>query len=953
MKKDYLVVRGAREKNLKNINVKIPKNQLVVFTGVSGSGKTSLAFSTIYNEGKRRYVESLSSYARQFLGNSEKPDVDQIDGLSPAIAIDQKTVGHNPRSIVGTMTEVYDYFRLLFARAGTPYCVNGHGPIETMTIQQMLIKLNQDIVPETLIKIFAPVVVNKKGTFQSLLAKLKKEGFWFLIVDGEDRTLDEEIDLDKNRQHSISILVDQVSLRLDQDSQTHLYSSLETATKYGQNTVVISYQVDQKNKELVFSERFNCHKCGFGLKEMEPRLFSFNTVDGACSSCKGIGTVMDVDFDRLVPNPSLSINEGGIAFYRPLIGTQHRDWLGLVGLCKHFGIDLNTPVQELTKQQWDLILNGSQGVKIRYSCLGKNGSQYNFNHPITGLQVTIRKRFLETSSNSIHHKMCKKFLADKNCPVCLGKRLNKFALSVQVAGLNISQLNALTIDQGLKFINNLKLDPAKAKIVRLVLAEIKNRLQFLVSVGLDYLSFERHAQTLSGGEAQRIRLATQIGSKLTGVLYVLDEPSIGLHQYDNAKLINTLKSMRDLGNTILVVEHDEETIRSADWIVDIGRLGGRYGGELLVSGNVKQVINEPRSITGSFLAGKEQILVPKKRRSGNQKFLEILGAAENNLQKINFQLPLNKLVCITGISGSGKSTLVNDVLYKGIKKRLDAFFNEKAGKCEDIKYVEHIDQIILISQDPIGKTPRSNPATYTSVFTDIRQLFASTIEASRRGYKVGRFSFNVYGGRCERCQGDGLIYHSMLFLPDVYVKCQECQGKRYNYETLQIKYKGQSIADVLNMEVDKAYHFFAKIPKIKRKLETLINVGLGYLKLGQPSPELSGGESQRIKLATYLQKKPTGKTIYILDEPTTGLHTYDVQKLINFLNHLVDGGETVVLIEHNLDVIKSADHLIDLGPMGGIKGGKIIAQGTPEQVAQVKKSYTGQFLQKVLSPWKK
>lgn len=948
MKKDYLLVRGAREKNLKNINVDIPKNKLVVFTGVSGSGKTSLAFSTIYNEGKRRYVESLSSYARQFLGNSEKPDVDQIDGLSPAIAIDQKTVGHNPRSIVGTMTEIYDYFRLLFARAGTPFCVNGHGPIQTMTIQQMLNRLNQEVSQETLMKIFAPVVINKKGTFQTLFAKLKKEGFWFITVDNEEYTLDQDIILDKNRQHSISILVDQIVLRLDQDTQTHIYASLETATKYGQSTVIIRCLVGKKTQTLIFSEKFNCHKCGFGLKEMEPRLFSFNTVDGACSNCKGIGTVMDVDFDRLVPNQELSLNEGGIAFYRPLIGTQHRDWLGLVGLCKHFDIDLNKPVSALTEREWDLILNGSGNVKIRYSSLSKNGNTYNFCHPITGLQVTIRKRFLETSSRSIHHKMCKKFLADKQCPICDGKRLNKFALSVQVENLNISQLNALTIDQALVFINNLQLDSTRMKIVRLVLIEIKNRLQFLVSIGLDYLALNRHAQTLSGGEAQRIRLATQIGSKLTGVLYVLDEPSIGLHQHDNNKLIATLKSMRDLGNSILVVEHDEETIRSADWIVDIGRLGGRYGGELLVSGKVPAVIAHPKSITGRFLAKKDQIKVPIQRRPGNHKFLEVIGATENNLKSLNFKLPLNQLVCVTGISGSGKSTLVSDVLYKGIKKRLDAFFNDKVGKCQKINNVEHVDQIILISQDPIGKTPRSNPATYTSVFTDIRELFASTMEASRRGYKVGRFSFNVYGGRCERCQGDGLIYHSMLFLPDVYVKCQECQGKRYNYETLQIKYKGQSIADVLNMEVDKAYHFFAKIPKIKRKLETLINVGLGYLKLGQPSPELSGGESQRIKLATYLQKKPTGKTIYVLDEPTTGLHAYDVQKLINFLNHLVDEGETVLLIEHNLDVIKSADYIIDLGPLGGDKGGQIVAMGTPEAVAQVPTSYTGQFLKKIL-----
>ena len=950
MKKNSLIIRGAREKNLKNINVEIPKNKLVVFTGVSGSGKTSLAFSTIYNEGKRRYVESLSSYARQFLGNSEKPDVDQIDGLSPAIAIDQKTVGHNPRSIVGTMTEVYDYFRLLYARAGTPFCVNGHGPIETMTIQQMLIKLNSDVVSGTKIKIFAPVVVHKKGSFQALFVKLKKEGFWSVVVDEQTYTLDDEIELDKNRQHSISILVDQTVLRLDQDSQSNIYSSLETAVKYGQNTVTVQYQTaDDQEKELTFSERFNCHECGFGLKEMEPRLFSFNTVDGACSNCKGIGTVMDVDFDRLVPNKSLSINEGGIAFYRPLLGTQQHDWLGLKALCKHFGIDLDKPVSQLTKPEWDLILNGSQGEKVRYSSFGKSGNKYNFHHPITGLQTTLRKRFFETSTNSIHHKMCKKFLSDKPCSVCLGKRLNKFALSVQVGGLNISQLNALSIGKTLQFVNGLVLDAAKAKIVRLVLIEIKNRLHFLVSIGLDYLTLERHAQTLSGGEAQRIRLATQIGSKLTGVLYVLDEPSIGLHQYDNIKLINTLKSMRDLGNTILVVEHDEETIRSADWVVDIGQLGGRYGGELIVSGTLEQLLAEPRSITGRFLQKKKQILVPQQRRFGNEKFLEIVGAVENNLKEITFKLPLNKLVCITGVSGSGKSTLVTNVIYKGVKKKLDAFFAEKVGKCEDIKNVEHVDQIILISQDPIGKTPRSNPATYTSVFTDIRHLFASTMEASRRGYKISRFSFNVYGGRCERCQGDGLIYHSMLFLPDVYVKCQECQGKRYNRETLQIKYKGQSIADVLNMEVDKAHHFFSKIPKIKRKLETLIDVGLGYLKLGQPSPELSGGESQRIKLATYLQKKPTGKTIYLLDEPTTGLHTYDVEKLINFLNRLVDAGETVVLIEHNLDIIKSVDYIIDLGPMGGDSGGEIVAKGTPEEVARVKESYTGQFLKKALS----
>ena len=948
MKQDFLVVKGAREKNLKNITVKIPKNQLVVFTGVSGSGKTSLAFSTIYNEGKRRYFESLSSYARQFLGNSEKPDVDQIDGLSPAIAIDQKTVSHNPRSIVGTVTEIYDYFRLLFARAGTPFCINGHGLIQTVTVQQMIFQLQQKIPTGTFIQIFSPVVTDKKGSFQTLLLKLKKEGFWTVLVDGQTYDFSSKIVLDKNQRHSISILVDEVNFSLDKDGQNHLYSSLETAVKYGNGTVMINFLLpEQKKQELVFSENFNCYQCGFGLKSLEPRLFSFNTVDGACSVCKGIGTVLDLDFDQLVPDSSLTINQGGIAFFKSLVNTQHRDWLGLRAMCHHFGIDLDKPVSQLNDQEWDLILNGS-GVNITYFFHGKNDNKYKFNHPIAGVRTIIKKRFLETSSDSIHHKMTKKFLTSKVCSTCNGKRLNPVALSVQIQGCNIAQLISLTILQTAHFIDNLKLPPEKFKIVQLVLSEIKNRLKFLLSVGLDYLTLDRHAQSLSGGEAQRIRLATQIGSKLTGVLYVLDEPSIGLHQYDNAKLITTLKSMRNLGNTVLVVEHDEETILNADWVVDIGQWGGKYGGDLLVSGSVKQLINTPKSITGSFLAKKRKILVPQNRRAGNNKFLEVTGATENNLQNIDVQIPLGKMICITGVSGSGKSSLLNEVVYKGIKKQLDPFASDKPGSCKSINHHESIDQVVLISQEPIGKTPRSNPATYTSVFTDVRQLFANTIEANKRGYKVGRFSFNVYGGRCGKCEGDGFIHHSMLFLPDVYTKCQECQGKRYNEETLQIKYKGKSVADVLEMEIAQACEFFSKNPKIKRKLKTLVDIGLGYLKLGQPSPELSGGESQRIKLATYLQKKPTGRTVYILDEPTTGLHSYDVQRLISFFDVLVDNGETVIIIEHNLDVIKCADHIIDLGPLGGDRGGKIVATGTPEAVAKVPKSYTGQFLQKIL-----
>ena len=741
--------------------------------------------------------------------------------------------------------------------------------------------------------------------------------------------------------------MDETRLRLDQNSQNRIYSSLETATKYGNGVVHIKFKKNHEKKELIFSEMFSCHQCGFGLKEMEPRLFSFNTTIGACDECKGIGSVLDLNFNRLVPEEELSINQGGIHYYRSLINTQHRDWISLKALCQYYQIDLNKSVKNLNEQEWNIILNGTK-KNISYFLKGKNGNKYHFNHPITGLQTIIKKRFSETKSSSIHSIMTKKYLTNKICNACQGQRLNKSALSIKIKNRNIHEFISLTIKQSYEFIENLHLDLNKNKIVLLVIEEIKNRLNFLIDVGLEYLTLDRKAQSLSSGEAQRIRLATQIGSKLTGVIYVLDEPSIGLHQYDNQKLIHTLKTMRDLGNTILVVEHDEETIKSADWVVDIGILGGVYGGNLVHSGTVKDLLTNKQSITGKFLSQRESIEIPKKRRKGNKKFIEIIGAEENNLKKINLKIPLNTLVCVTGLSGSGKSTLVNEVFYKGIKKQIDKNYHEKPGKVKDIKNIIEIERLILISQEPIGKTSRSNPATYTSVFNNIRETFANTIEARKRGYKIGRFSFNVREGRCGKCEGDGLIYHSMLFLPDVYVKCTECKGKRYNRETLQIYFRGKNIADVLDMEIDKAIIFFNKNAKIKKKLETLIDVGLGYIKLGQPSPKLSGGEAQRIKLATHLHKKRDSKTIYILDEPTTGLHSYDIKKLIKLLNRFVDQGETVILIEHNLDVIKSADYIIDLGPKGGSKGGEVIAFGTPEKVSRVVKSYTGQFLSKIL-----
>lgn len=953
MKENFLKIKGAREKNLKNVDVCLPKNKLVVFTGISGSGKTSLAFSTIYNEGKRRYMESLSSYARQFLGNSEKPDVDQIEGLAPSIAIDQKTVSHNPRSTVGTITEIYDYLRLLYARAGQPYCINGHGPIQTNTIQEILDKLKKMVKITTSIKIFAPVAIAKKGSFQDLFKKLKKEGFWQIWINGQGYTLDTPILLNKNKQHNINVLVDEMAFTLDQDTQTKIYAGIEIATKYAEGLVMIEYfsLAEKQQKEILFSQKFSCKVCNFGLEEIEPKLLSFNTLAGACAQCKGLGTILDVDMKVLVPNPALSINQGGIVYFIPFLATQHPDWLIIKAIFDYYNFDLDTPIQDLPSQALAYIYHGTGTKSMSYKITVKSGKVVKFFHPYRGLLNLIKRRYLMINSkNSFNYRMLKKYLYDVQCSSCQGARLNPAALSLQINKLNIYQFTRLPIKVTLPLLASLNLSAEKKEIVQLVITEIKNRLHFLDSVGLNYLTLERSAKTLSGGEAQRIRLATQIGSKLTGVIYVLDEPSIGLHQYDNQKLISTLKSMRNLGNSILVVEHDLETILNSDWVVDIGPLGGTYGGEIIHSGPVKTLLENNNSITAKYLNGKETISLPLARRKPKGEYLEIIGANANNLKTINVKIPLYQLVCITGVSGSGKSTLMNDVIYQGIKlKQKTSVASDYQGSgFKDIKNFNKIENVIWISQDPIGKTPRSNPVTYTNIFTHIRELFANTLAAKSRGYKVGHFSFNVPIARCQTCKGGGVIFHSMLFMPDVYIKCEACQGKRYNPEVLQIKYKSKNIADVLAMEVDKAILFFAKNIKIKKKLQVLVDIGLGYLKLGQSSTELSGGEAQRIKLANFLNKTSSQNNLYILDEPTTGLHSYDIKKLLNLLNRLVDRGESVLMIEHNLDIIKSADYLIDLGPLGGDKGGEIVAQGTPEAVAKVSHSYTGQFLQKIL-----
>ncbi|MEF9893220.1 MAG: excinuclease ABC subunit UvrA [Anaerorhabdus sp.] len=938
MEQNKIVIKGAKENNLKNIDLEIPRNQLVIMTGLSGSGKTSLAFDTIYAEGQRRYVESLSAYARQFLGGVEKPDVELIEGLSPSISIDQKTTSNNPRSTVGTVTEIYDYLRLLYARVGTPYCPTHNEPITSQTIQQMVERVMQ-LPDKTRLEILAPVVKEQKGTQKDLFAKLQKDGYVRVRVDGEVKLLEDEIVLEKNKKHTVEIVVDRIVK--SSDSKSRLHDSLENALRQSDGTVIVK----TPEEELLFSSNYACKICGFSVPHLEPRLFSFNAPLGACPTCNGLGVTQEVDVDYLIPDRSKSIRKGGIVYYKNIVDSTNIEWQTFAILCKTYGIDLDKPIEKLTKKQIEMILYGSD-QPIEYSITSSSGNKFSRNDYIEGVKTLIERRYVETTS-SMSKEWYQTFMMESTCPTCKGRRLNEMALCVRVGDKNIVEFTEMSVRVALEWVNQLKLNTMQAKIADLVLKEIRNRLTFLLDVGLEYLTLDRLAGTLSGGEAQRIRLATQIGSRLTGVLYVLDEPSIGLHQRDNAKLIQTLKNMRDLGNSLIVVEHDEETMMESDWIVDIGPGAGVHGGEVIASGTPTQVMKNKKSITGQYLSGALKIEVPEKRRKGNGKFIEIIKASENNLKNISVKIPLGTMTVVTGVSGSGKSTLVNEILCKAVQHSLGRV-RIKPGKHKEIKGLDEIDKIIEIGQDPIGRTPRSNPVTYTGVFDDVRDLFAMTPEAKLRGYDKGRFSFNVKGGRCEACQGDGVRRISMNFLPDVYVPCEECHGKRYNDETLQVTYKDKNIFDVLDMTVEDSILFFNNIHKIRDKMQTLHDVGLDYIKLGQSSTTLSGGEAQRVKLASELQKKATGKTVFILDEPTTGLHSHDVRKLLTVLQRIVDNGDTVLIIEHNLDVIKCADYLIDLGPEGGDGGGTIVATGTPEQVAKVEKSYTGQYLKRVL-----
>ena len=936
---DKIIVKGARENNLKNVDIELPKNKMIVMTGLSGSGKSSLAFDTIYAEGQRRYVESLSAYARQFLGGSEKPDVDSIEGLSPAISIDQKTTSNNPRSTVGTVTEIYDYLRLLFARVGTPYCPNHNIPISSQSVEEMTNKI-MEYPLGTKIVILSPVVHGEKGTHKDLFDKLRKEGYVRVRVNGEMYDLGEEITLEKNIKDKIDVVIDRIVLK--EESRSRLFEAIEQATKLSNGKVVIQILGENK-KEIVFSEQFACPHCEFSLPELEPRLFSFNAPYGACPDCKGLGIKLQIDPDLVIPDKSLSINEGCIKTLSD--DQENMDYKKLECVCKHYKIDMDKPFSKLTKKQKEMILYGSDEI-IHFNYQTKSGNIMNSKNIYEGIINNLQRRYMETSSTWIREWL-ENYMIEYECDTCKGARLNDDVLQVKVGNKNIYEVTCMSIKELIVFFNNLKLSKEKTEIARLILKEIEDRLNFLQNVGLEYLTLSRSAGTLSGGEAQRIRLATQIGSHLTGVLYVLDEPSIGLHQRDNEKLINSMLEMRDLGNTLIVVEHDEDTMRACDYLVDIGPGAGDNGGTVVACGTPEEVMKNEKSITGQYLSGKKRIEVPEKRRKENGKFIKIKGAEEHNLKNIDVDIPLGTFTCITGVSGSGKSSLINEILVKKVSQEL-YHSKEKPGKHKKILGIDNLDKIVAISQNPIGRTPRSNPATYTGVFDDIRTLFTTTKEAKMYGFEKNRFSFNVKGGRCEACRGDGVKKIEMHFLPDVYVPCEVCHGTRYNQETLNIKYKGKNIAEVLDMRVSEALKFFENVPKISHKLQVLEDVGLGYIKLGQSAPTLSGGEAERVKLAKELQRKATGKTLFVLDEPTTGLHTDDIKRLLAILQKIVDNKDTVVVIEHNLDVIKVSDYIIDLGPEGGDEGGNIVATGTPEEIAKVKGSYTGQFLKKML-----
>lgn len=938
MATNKIVIKGAKEHNLKNVDLELPRDQLIVMTGLSGSGKSSLAFDTIYADGQRRYIESLSSYARMFLGQMEKPNVESIEGLSPAISIDQKTTSKNPRSTVGTVTEIYDYLRLLYARIGIPHCPVCGKEIKQQTVDQIADKI-MELEKGTKIQVMAPIVRGRKGEYTKEIDNIRKQGYVRIRIDGIMYDLSEKIKLEKNKKHNIEVVIDRIVIKDEVSSR--LADSIETAGTLSGGVVFVDVAGQE---EMHFSQNYACPEHGISIEDLNPRMFSFNNPFGACKQCTGLGYYLSIDEDLIIPNRDLSIRENAIKASGWTYSEGSMAQMYFDGLAKHYGFSVDTPVKDLPEDALKLILYGSNGEKfpVKRPWEGGNTHMTDFE----GIINNLDRRYRETSSQYMKDEISD-YMSEIECPECHGKRLKKEALSVTVAGINIYQFCEMSVTKALDFVNQMKLSKRENMIAEQILKEIKSRLGFLQSVGLDYLKLSRASGTLSGGESQRIRLATQIGSSLVGVLYILDEPSIGLHQRDNDRLIATLRNLRDIGNTVIVVEHDEDTMRAADFLVDIGPGAGIHGGEIVAAGTVEDVINCERSITGQYLSGKRRIIVPKERRKPDGRYLTVYGAAENNLKNIDVKIPLGLFTCVTGVSGSGKSSLVNEILYKHLVAKLNRA-KVRPGKFDKMTGLDQLDKVINIDQSPIGRTPRSNPATYTGLFTDIRDLYSSTNDAKVKGYSSGRFSFNVKGGRCEACEGDGIIKIEMHFLPDIYVPCEVCGGKRYNRETLEVKYKGKSIYDVLEMTVEEGLRFFSSIPKLQRKLQTLYDVGLGYVKIGQPATTLSGGEAQRVKLATELSKRSTGKTIYILDEPTTGLHTDDVAKLIDIMQKLTDGGNTVVVIEHNLDVIKTADHIIDLGPEGGEKGGQIIAEGTPEEVAKNKKSYTGQYLKKML-----